>query len=80
MKMKKFNSLPSPGTVFIHTSNPWRPLIVVKEDSNFPGQLIRLDVDATIVPWGFLEEWNDEIRRGTIRIVYIPSVIVSPSE
>jgi len=65
-------SLPVPGTVFVATSCPGRPMIVLEEDENHPGEILRLDIHGTSLIWGDLKDWRDELRRGTIRVVYTP--------
>lgn len=64
--------LPIAGTVFICTARPFNPLIVLKEHENHPGEIYRLDIHGVRAIWGDWEDWKDELRRGTIRVVYTP--------
>jgi len=66
-------SLPSYGTVFVHVHFPQRPLIVSPHHAGDDTSAIyRVDLDGVRVEWGRLEDWNDELRRGTLKIVYDP--------
>lgn len=64
--------LPVAGTVFIASARPFNPLIVLKEDEDHPGDICRLDIHGVRAIWGNWEDWKDELRRGTIRVVYTP--------
>lgn len=62
---------PRPGTVFIHTGCPDSPCIV-QEIVVGPFEIIRLDIRGMSTAWGSIEDWHDELRRGSIRVVYSP--------
>ena len=66
-------SVPNPvmGTVFVHCEKKNRPLIVCKIDHN--EVIYRTDMDGSVTAWGSLDDWRDEFRRRTIKVVYDPS-------
>jgi len=62
-------STPSVGTVFVHTTKPERPLMItgIMDD-----EIQRVDVDGITKPWGTIDDWREEYRRRTIKVVYEP--------
>ena len=65
-------SPPCVGTVFVHTSKPDKPLMVTDVDEE---EIQRVDVDGITKPWGTIEDWRDEYRRRTIKVIYDPQNI-----
>lgn len=57
------------GTIFVHVEKPGRPLIVKQIIDD---QIYRLDMDGVSSIWGSIDDWRDEFRRRTIKIVYTP--------
>lgn len=60
---------PNVGTVFIHVSKPARPLMIT---AVMDEELQRVDVDGVTKPWGTIDDWREEYRRRTIKVVYDP--------
>lgn len=61
---------PVVGTVFIHTTKPEKPCIVQRIADE---EIYRTDFDGRVGIWGSVEDWRDEVRRRTIKIVYDPT-------
>ena len=57
------------GTVFIHTEKPNRPLIIKQIVDD---EIYRVDIDGAVGIWGSIDDWRDEYRCRTIKVVYEP--------
>ena len=61
---------PVVGTVFIHATKPEKPCIVHKIVDE---EIYRTDADGKVNGWGTIDDWREEVRRRTIKVVYDPS-------
>jgi len=62
-------SPPVVGMVFIHTAKPERPLMVT---ALLDDEIQRVDMDGITKPWGTIDDWREEYRTRTIKVVYDP--------